>query len=256
MPTVDPGVALLETVLSLCRTGPREVLVVTDVRSYPTVGDLLANSSRLKSFHNTNVVLLNVARPSKRQQMVLGIQRAQGSLIVFADDDVIWPPELLQHVLACFENEQVGGVGCLQSPQSGRHTQANIWTDLEMLRVSQRMIQISANFAFDGSVTCLSGRTAAYRAEILKANDFVRAFTKDFWCGRYLLDSGDDVFITQWVLSTGWKLALQTSPAATIRMTCTSTSRHLLQLLRWARNSKRGQIRALFFHSWVWKYVW
>ena len=52
---------------------------------------------------------------NKRLQMSHGIKATTTDIIVFADDDAIWPPTLLQYCLACFEDQKVGGVGTSQA---------------------------------------------------------------------------------------------------------------------------------------------
>ena len=129
----------------------------------------------------------------------------------------------------------------------------NLWHFLAADRFAKRMRIISANIHMDGGISCLSGRTVAYRAEILKAESFIYAFTHDYWCDRYLLDSGDDVFITHWLFSSGWKVRVQTEVAATISTSIRGDSTYVLQLLRWARNSMRCQIRCLLWRPWMWR---
>lgn len=52
-----------------------------------------------------------VEKPSKRRQMAAGIRLVKTDLIVFADDDVIWPLKVLPWIIAPFEaKSDIGAV--------------------------------------------------------------------------------------------------------------------------------------------------
>lgn len=110
-----------------------------------------------------------------------------------------------------------------------------------------RNLSISASSYVDGGVTCLSGRTAGYGAEILKDAAFISSFTKDFWRGKYLLDSGDDTFITRWLYAKGWEIRIQSEPEAEIETVVADSAKLLRQLLRWTRNTRRSFLRCIFY---------
>eukprot|EP00899_Mesostigma_viride_P025561 jgi/Mesvir1/618/Mv02049-RA.1 len=79
----------------------------------------------------------------------------------------------------------------------------------------------------DGGISCLSGRTAAYRRNIFTPQ-FKHEFTSEFWMGRKLL-SGDDEFLTMWVVKNRWKTALQSHEGCLIQTTFCADSRFLKQ---------------------------
>jgi cellulose synthase/poly-beta-1,6-N-acetylglucosamine synthase-like glycosyltransferase len=228
------------------------MILVTDNASLSIVQGLLVAAS-IVGKSPTQVIVSTIRKASKRRQMAQGIKAARGTIILFADDDVFWPPNLLCHVLRSFEDLSVRGVGVLQMPDFLGHPTWNLWHSLETLRLERRMRRVAANLYIDGGTTCLSGRTVAYRAHILKNEGFIQAFTQDFWGGHYLLDSGDDVFITHWLLKHSWLITMQVSPDAAISTSLAGNSKYLLQLLRWTRNSKRGQILFLYYWPWVWR---
>ena len=127
-----------------------------------------------------------------------------------------------------------------------RDRAATIWETLAAQRLRQRNLSIMRSNGLDGSVTCLSGRTAAYRASILKNKSFLQSFTNDMWRGKYRLDSGDGTFITRWLYSQGWGVQIQTSPMANIDTIVLDSADFIKQQLRWTRNSQRSYIRCLF----------
>ncbi|KAN0107833.1 glycosyltransferase family 2 protein [Hyaloscypha variabilis] len=187
---------------------------------------IVTKTSKDVAGSSTKVMVLSIPLAGKRRQMAHGIQR------VLADDDVFWPPMLLPYLLACFEVPEVGGVGTRQHAHVPPDAALSLWQYLAARRLEKRNISISASNYIDGGVTCLSGRTLAYRAEILKDEAFISAFTHDFWRGRYLLDSGDDTFITRWLYSKNWAVKIQTELKAEISTIVVDSPRYLQQLIR------------------------
>lgn len=59
----------------------------------------------------TKIRVITVKKPNKRRQMVYGVNHTRTPIVIFADDDVIWPPEMIRWILAPFEEKQMGGVG-------------------------------------------------------------------------------------------------------------------------------------------------
>jgi cellulose synthase/poly-beta-1,6-N-acetylglucosamine synthase-like glycosyltransferase len=90
--------------------------------------------------------VLTVPFANKRLQMAHGIRNTETDIIVFADDDAIWPATLLPTVLACFEDQQVGGVGTSQrvKPCGNRLT---VWEVLAAFRLTIRNIEIASSTA-------------------------------------------------------------------------------------------------------------
>ncbi|KAG8963026.1 hypothetical protein FRC03_003522 [Tulasnella sp. 419] len=199
----------------------------------------------------SRVRVLTVPFANKRLQMVHGIRNTTTDIIVFADDDAIWPPTMLPYILACFEDQKVGGVGTSQRVQPVGNSMT-VWEVLAAFRLSIRNIEISASTHIDGGVPCLSGRTAAYRTIILKDPEFIHGFTNDFWLGKYHLNSGDDKFLTRWMVGHGWNTYIQCCPEAELLSTMKPNWRFLLQVLRWTRNTWRSDLRSLFMERHVW----
>lgn len=197
--------------------------------------------------------VITVPKANKRLQMAAGIEETRTDIIVFADDDALWPKTLLASVLACFEDQSIGGVGTSQVVKpchpSGKLT---VWETLAAFRLTIRNIEISASTHIDGGIPCLSGRTAAYRTLILKDPEFLHGFTHDFWRGKYHLNSGDDKFLTRWMVSHGWRTYAQCCPEAELQSTMKPDWRFLKQVLRWTRNTWRSDMRSMFMERHVW----
>jgi cellulose synthase/poly-beta-1,6-N-acetylglucosamine synthase-like glycosyltransferase len=195
--------------------------------------------------------VLTVPFANKRLQMSAGIKATQTDIIVFADDDAIWPRTMLPMMLAPFEDQKVGGVGTSQRVQPCGKTMT-VWEVLAAMRLTIRNIEISASTHIDGGVPCLSGRTAAYRTVILKDPEFLHGFTHDFWLNKYHLNSGDDKFLTRWMVSHGWNTYVQVCKEAELLSTMKPNWRFLKQVLRWTRNTWRSDLRSLFMERHIW----
>lgn len=200
---------------------------------------------------NGRIRILTVAQANKRRQMAEGIKATTTDIIVFADDDALWPATMLPHILACFEDQSIGGVGTSQivKPVGDKMT---VWEVLAAMRLSIRNIEIAASTHIDGGIPCLSGRTAAYRSIILKDPAFLDGFTNDYWLGKYHLNSGDDKFLTRWLVSHGWNTYVQCCKGAELQSTMKPDWRFLKQVLRWTRNTWRSDLRSIFMERHIW----
>ncbi|KAG6818688.1 hypothetical protein H0H93_002793, partial [Arthromyces matolae] len=197
VPTIDAGEEFKEAAHSWLVGKPKEILIITEEKMLGPLQDL-ANA-----VDPERIRVLTVPFANKRLQMSHGIKNTTTDIIVFADDDAIWPPTMLPYMLAPFEDQKVGGVGTSQrvQPVGNRMT---VWEVLAAFRLTIRNIEIASATHIDGGIPCLSGRTAAYRTVILKDPDFLHGFTHDYWLGKYQLNSGDDKFLTRWMVSHGW----------------------------------------------------
>jgi len=245
VPTIDAGEEFKEAARSWLVGKPKEIIIITEEKMLGPLQDLAnaVDPSRIR--------VLTVPFANKRLQMVHGIRNTTTDIIVFADDDAIWPPTMLPYILAPFEDQKVGGVGTSQrvQPVGDKMT---VWEVLAAFRLTIRNIEISSSTHIDGGVPCLSGRTAAYRTIILKDPEFIHGFTNDFWLGKYHLNSGDDKFLTRWMVSHGWSTYVQCCKEAELLSTMKPNWRFLLQVLRWTRNTWRSDLRSLFMERYVW----
>lgn len=245
VPTIDAGEEFKEAAHSWLVGKPKEILIITEEKMLGPLQELAnaVDPSRIR--------VLTVPYANKRLQMSHGIKNVTTDIIVFADDDAIWPPQVLPYMLACFEDQKVGGVGTGQRvlPVGNRMT---VWEVLAAFRLTIRNIEIASSTHIDGGVPCLSGRTAAYRTVILKDPEFLHGFTHDYWQGKYQLNSGDDKFLTRWMVSHGWNTYIQCCKEAEILSTMKPNWRFLKQVLRWTRNTWRSDLRSLFMERYIW----
>jgi hyaluronan synthase len=110
--------------------------------------------------------------------------------------------------------------------------------------------ELSGQTVAGRSVSCLSGRTAVYRREILQqvADDFLAETFLGVPCM-----SGDDKRLTSLTARLGYATVLQRS--ARVWSTFPRTPRTFVrQRVRWARNTWRSDLRALLLDGWVWRH--
>ncbi|KAF8978724.1 hypothetical protein BGZ46_006206 [Entomortierella lignicola] len=245
VPTIDAGEEFKEAAHSWLVNNPKEIIIITETKMREPLQEL-ANS-----VDPSRIRVLTVPKANKRLQMVEGIRNTTSEIIVFADDDAIWGPRCLEYILACFEDPNMGGVGTSQTVKSvGRYQ--TVWEVLAGFRLTIRNIEIAASTHIDGGVCCLSGRTAAYRTCILQDPQFQYEFTHDFWLGKYPLNSGDDKFLTRWMVFHGWNTYVQICKEAELLSTFKDNWRFIKQVLRWTRNTWRSDFRSLFMERRIW----
>ncbi|KAH7014273.1 nucleotide-diphospho-sugar transferase [Microdochium trichocladiopsis] len=219
---------------------PREIIIVTIPRDLQRVNELLA---AVEHDQSVPIHVLTVPKPGRREQMSLAIRHATGKIIAYVDDDTYWPSnQVLPHLLAGFENPRVGGVGGKQSafvPTERR--KPGIVTASEVASVRALAGSAASNadlYAREGVVWCLTGRTLLARAAALQTPEFCHALTHDTWAGKKI-NTGDDGFITHYLMNRGWRLAFQSAPEAEVLTLVEPAENFIKQLVRWRRSGYR-----------------
>ncbi|KAF3929015.1 hypothetical protein ABW20_dc0100617 [Dactylellina cionopaga] len=182
--------------------------------------------------------------------MVKAIPEVKTKILIFADDDVMWPVTFLPWILAPFENRKIGGVGTSQRLK--RTENRTFWTILGAFYLERRNFEFSATTHMDGGVSCLSGRTVAYRTKILQDKAFMDGFTNELWRGKFALNTDDDNFLTRWIVSHGWDSYEQCHNDCELRTTLSDDSKFLKQCLRWARSNWRSNYTSMFKEKHIW----
>jgi len=244
IPTIDgDGDELRATIRSILKAEPAEIIVVTIDANFKTAVLMAAAISR-------NIRVLSVSQANKRRQMCQGIPEVRTEITVFADDDVSWPEQTLLYMLAPFEDPQMGGVGTSQHLR--REKRPNLWNFLGAAYLIRRNFDIAACTHLDGGIPCLSGRTVAYRTNILQDPEFQYHFTHETW-RTYQLNADDDNFLTRWMVSHGWKTWVQFHKDCEIETTLEDNPKYLKQCLRWARSNWRSNLKSMFLERDVWR---
>ena len=227
---------LIKCLKSIIQCSPAKIFVVT---SNPNVL-LVKACCALEGLKAVKV--LGVHKLNKRNQMLRAVKEVATRITVFADDNVIWPSyRYLDYLLAIFEDPKVGAGG---TRQRAHRSQKNCWNFLGIAYLERRVWNNISTNAIDGSISTLSGRTAAYRTKILKTDEFKKYFSEDCWRGQRL-NSDDDKCLTRYVYSHGWDIVLQSDSRAIIETTLQEDSTYLDQCVRWARAHWRGNFTVM-----------
>ena len=247
LPTLTgEGEEFLNCLRSILACVPRQVFIVTP----------FGNARRLqllcKSYSLDKVKILEVDKPNKRWQMVRGLVESDTPITVFADDDVFWPKIFLIHLLAAFEDPAVGGAGNVQRLK--RAANPNAWNIFGAFYLERRNFEYAATTHIDGGIACLSGRTSAYRTDILLNQTFINAFLNELWLGLVpLVTADDDNFLTRWLVNHDWKIRFQYCAEAELQTTLNDDSKFLSQCVRWFRTNVRSNITSMFIDRRIWR---
>ncbi|KAK9779723.1 putative Nucleotide-diphospho-sugar transferase [Seiridium cardinale] len=241
--------ASLESILA-CK--PRELILVT---TFDKEASLKKLASTLSS-RSIRVLCSSIA--NKRLQVCEALPQVKTRIIIMADDDVTWPSTLMPWILAPFEDPKIGGVGTCQRVRRDRSGSwiAQSWNWLGSAYIERRNFEISATHNMDGGTSCMSGRTGAYKAEILQSQAFLDGFKNERW-QNYTLNADDDNFVTRWLVSHQWKTWIQYNDECEIETTLEVGTKFLYQCSRWARSNWRSNYTSLFKERYViWQQPW
>eukprot|EP00521_Asterionellopsis_glacialis_P010059 CAMPEP_0195289596 /NCGR_PEP_ID=MMETSP0707-20130614/5807_1 /TAXON_ID=33640 /ORGANISM="Asterionellopsis glacialis, Strain CCMP134" /LENGTH=634 /DNA_ID=CAMNT_0040349619 /DNA_START=534 /DNA_END=2435 /DNA_ORIENTATION=- len=245
VPTIDNGEEFIQAAKIWMKNKPFEIIIVT---SDEMKDDLKKMTDRIDA---SLFRVLSVKVPNKRAQMVEGAKNVTTSMIAFSDDDAIWTENFLEWMLAPFDDDRMGGTGSRQEMMPvNRHP--TFWEVIADFRLTMRMIEASSSTFLDGGIACLSGRTAVYRTEIVQDPNFQEAFINEKWLGKYRLHSGDDKFLTRWIVKHGWKMRFQNHKECNLWTTFKDNRLFVKQVLRWTRNTWRSDFRSIFVDRVVW----
>lgn len=238
---------LRESMQSILACRPYELLLVTTSDKYDKL------LCFVKSLEVSNIRIFHVPIANKRIQVCEAIPKVKTPIIVMADDDVTWPSTILPWLLAPFEDGKIGGVGPCQRVKRLQTASFSAlqYNWLGAAYIERRNFEISATHGIDGGTSCMSGRTCAFRREILQNPLFLDGFETERW-GRYQLNADDDNFVTRWLVSNGWKTWIQYNPQCEIETTLENDHKFLYQCSRWARSNWRSNFTSLFTERHVW----
>jgi cellulose synthase/poly-beta-1,6-N-acetylglucosamine synthase-like glycosyltransferase len=185
--------------------------------------------------------------PGKRDALRRGWEAASTPLVALVDSDTIWADDVGVRVQMPFADPALGGVS----------TRQNVYNPVGFLqRVNDMYLDYryfdenAAQTVMGQAISCLSGRTAVYRRDLLLevADDFMAEQFLGVPCM-----SGDDKCLTSQILKRGHRTVLQRT--ARVWSTFPDSPRTFFrQRLRWSRNTWRSDIRALFLDRWAWRY--
>ncbi|KIW86682.1 uncharacterized protein Z519_12737 [Cladophialophora bantiana CBS 173.52] len=224
-----------------------------------TFGEVKALSSDIEKRHDDVAILVSKASSAnKREQLVLAItnvpqdRKKEHKIIVFADDDIAFPKNTVRWMLAAFEESKVGGVGTCQRARrikSGQLLEQIVnWIFADY--IERRTFENSATLWIDGSISCLSGRMAGFRSEIVEDPRFQSGFVSETWNG-HKLNADDDNYWTRYLLENGWNIKIQRHEECQVETTFGTSVRELWRFVRWQRSNPRSNSKSLRnFENW------
>lgn len=256
LPTLDgEGEELERTIGSILRTQPKELILVTIDENLHKAEMTV---SKTPAANHGRIRCMSVKQANKRRQMARAIPEVTTEIIVFADDDVTWPSQLLQWMLAPFEvkDKRYGAVVTCQRLRRAENPTLSqrIYGFLGALYLERRNFDCAATVHMDGGLPCISGRTCAYRTDILQDVNFTNGFTNEkWWFGQYQLNADDDNFLSRWMVSHGHDVYMQYHPHCEVLTTLEDNPKFLKQCLRWARSNWRSNLTSMFAERYIWR---
>jgi cellulose synthase/poly-beta-1,6-N-acetylglucosamine synthase-like glycosyltransferase len=218
---------------------PSEVIVVPDLEDVDVIRRL-----RGRAAGEPRLVVFPFAHTGKRSALGAGIHQARGEILVLADSDTAWEPGLLKAVQAPFGDPKVGGVGTRQNVYLPK---TSVWRRVADWMIDVRYLDYVRAQSRAGAVACLSGRTVAYRRQVVLR--VLEHLEDEFFLGRRCV-SGDDGRLTWLVLASGYTTVYQSNARAMSMFPDTGRA-FLKQRLRWSRNSYRCYLTAMW-KGWLW----
>jgi cellulose synthase/poly-beta-1,6-N-acetylglucosamine synthase-like glycosyltransferase len=214
------------------------VVDVTDTRCMAIAGE----------YREVRVIPIDI--PGKRPALAAGVDAATTDLVVLVDSDVIWEPNVLAKLKMPFVDPAIGGVGTRQHMHPTDGQTPTLWERIADIYLDIRYAdEVPATTRWGRAVSCLSGRTAAYRTHLLQS--LREPFLNETFNGRPCM-SGDDKRYTCLILQNGYHTWNQLDA----RVYSTFNPRFkgfIKQRIRWSRNSFRSDLRALW-QGWVWRH--
>ncbi len=219
---------------------PTEVIVVPDLEDVEVIRALQRRAQA-----DPRLVVVPFRHRGKRSALGVGIRRATSEILVLSDSDTMWEPGLLAAVLAPFQDRKVGGVGTRQNAYLPK---TSAWRRVADWMIDVRYLDYVRAQSRAGAVACLSGRTVAYRRNVVIP--VLEHLEDEFFLGRRCV-AGDDGRLTWLVLGSGYKTVYQATARALSMFPDTGRA-FLKQRLRWSRNSYRCYLTAMW-KGWLWR---
>jgi len=198
--------------------------------------------------HSFGVKFLHQDTADKRYAMALGMAEATSELVVFADSDVIWERNTLRELIKPFKDPHVGGV-CTN--QVIDNADASIWTTLGSWLTYLGMSTGTPFQSVKQCVSCLRGRTAAYRKNMVLS--FVDDFSNEIFLGKRC-KSGDDGRLTFLTLRAGYGTVFQATSIVHTTLP-EGMQKFLNHRLRCNRNTFRRYASSIL-QGWFWHQNW
>ena len=150
---------LKNTINSILKNNPEEIILILDYTEKENMEMLEKEYGK-----NKKIKRFFIKKPGKRPALAYGIRKAIGEIVILVDSDTSWASkDFLKNLIRPFALPEVGGAGTRQRVKN-KETWAQRLIDW-MLDI--KYTDYISSDSLSGSVLCLSGRTAAYRKNII-----------------------------------------------------------------------------------------
>jgi len=139
-------------------------------------------------------------------------------------------------------------VGAVSTQQNVYERGSSVWRRIADWMVNLRYYNYVPAMGRAGAVACVSGRTAAYRRDLVVP--VLENLESEFFLGRRCV-AGDDGRLTWLILASGYKTVHQSSARA-LSMFPDTFRAFVKQRVRWSRNSYRCYLTAVY-KGWLWR---
>ncbi len=244
VPVYDEDPELLRrALLSWLVNAPEEIILVIDASDKKSIE---ACRGFVKKNPLADIRIAITDTPGKRAALAKGIREARHEFVALVDSDTVWENDLRDKALAPFLDSRVGGVITRQNVLESASIFQKITDIFWDLRNSDEW---PSQTAMGHVLTCLSGRTAFYRRNILLP--ILNAFQNEYIFGRKK-ESGDDKCLTRYHQDAGGHSAFQSS-AQVYSSAAPDFGTFWNQRVRWTRNSFNSDLVSLG-QSWTWRH--
>lgn len=254
IPTTRLSSSLAATLASVIDNAPARIIVVTPYGSSGHVPiTVLLDLERHCYQTEIPIVRATAAQKNKRHQLIVGIRMVDTPFVALNDDDSVWSPRLLSHLLRPFEdNGTCKALAAVRPPLEADPLSRDAsqleqrWHSLSAWHYrteNMRETAVAARSADSGIPTVNNAcSTTLYRTSILQSADFENAFLDERWRGR-LVHSGDEMAISRWLKKQKLRVGWVNTPDTVVR-TSVKTDRSLIQQwVRWGRFMGRHEWR-------------
>ncbi|HJU79015.1 MAG TPA: glycosyltransferase, partial [Nitrososphaeraceae archaeon] len=142
------------------KNNPAEIIAIIDKSDPECIAEF-------KEFQQgkRNLKLIVTSKPGKRAALADGISESKGRILALTDSDTMWDSNFLENALRPFQvDPKIGGVTPRYHPIETR----TIWQKMTDIFWDMRnYYDMPAQTAGGKALSCLSGKTALYRREIL-----------------------------------------------------------------------------------------
>jgi hyaluronan synthase len=226
----DPAV-LLRCLETWRRQRPSRIVIVLDV--VDTVAQGLIEE---RGYPEVDVIMFK--HRGKRSALGVGIRAADTELVVLVDSDTGWEEGMLDAIQMPFIDAAVGAVSTRQNVYLPK---TSVWRRVADWIIDLRYYDYAPAMGRYGGVICASGRTSAYRREVILPQ--LHDLEHEIFLGKECV-AGDDGRLTWLVLSAGYRVTHQDSARA-LSMFPDTFRAFVKQRVRWSRNSYRCYLTAI-----------